>query len=199
MSSYKGKYKRLSQNIHFDVCYIDINNFKPYNDHYGFERGDFVIKTLANVMVEHIKSFESNGFNFAGHIGGDDFIIIARPQISIPLCEKVISIFESRRQEFHGIDDYKNGFYQSKNRKGEDESFNLLSISIGIVSTEVHRIYSYAQLASLAAEVKHVAKTHSDLKSGSSIVRDRRLMVDDNVTEESKLVFKPSTQSLPSY
>ncbi len=184
--------KRLSQNIHFDVCYIDINNFKPYNDHYGFERGDFVIKTLANVLIESIKSFEANGFNFAGHIGGDDFIIITRPQISIPLCEKIISVFESRGEEFHGIDDYKNGFYQSKNRRGEDESFMLLSISIGIVSTEVHRIHSYAHLASLAAEVKHVAKTHSDLKSGSSIVRDRRLMVGDNVTEESKLVFKPS-------
>lgn len=167
--------KRLSQNMHFDVCYIDINNFKPYNDHYGFDKGDMVIKTLACIIEESIKQ---NGFDFSfvGHIGGDDFIVIIPPQISIPACEKIIANFESMLPILHGTDDYNRGYYVSKNRKNEEEIFNLLSISIGIVSTEVHKIKSFAQLASIATEVKKAAKMQSASTCRSSIVRDRRLM-----------------------
>ncbi len=76
----------------------------------------------------------------------------------------------------HGTDDYNRGYYVSKNRKNEEEIFNLLSISIGIVSTEVHKIKSFAQLASIATEVKKAAKMQSASTCRSSIVRDRRLM-----------------------
>jgi len=167
--------KRLFQNMHFDVCYIDINNFKPYNDHYGFEKGDMVIKALAGIIVESLEGYDSD-FNFIGHIGGDDFILIVHPQISIPICNNIISRFEAKLWEFHGAEDYKKGYYISKNRKNEEEIFNLLSISIGIVSTEVYKIESYAQLASIATEVKKAAKMQSAYKKGLSIVRDRRLM-----------------------
>lgn len=167
--------KILRQNMHFDVCYIDINNFKPYNDHYGFEKGDMVIKALAGIIVESLEGYDSD-FNFIGHIGGDDFILIVRPQISIPICNNIISRFEAKLWEFHGAEDYKKGYYISKNRKNEEEIFNLLSISIGIVSTEVYKIESYAQLASIATEVKKAAKMQSSLNKSSSIVRDRRLM-----------------------
>lgn len=165
--------KRLSQNIHFDVCYIDINNFKPYNDYYGFEKGDMVIKTLACIIEE---SIAQNDFSFAGHIGGDDFILITPPQISILTCERIISSFEATLQTLHGEEDYNRGYYISKNRKNEEEVFSLLSLSIGIVSTEVHKIKSFAQLASIATEVKRAAKMQSASICRSSIVRDRRLM-----------------------
>ncbi|MBI3593250.1 MAG: GGDEF domain-containing protein, partial [Nitrospirae bacterium] len=164
--------KKLSQNMHFDVCYIDIDYFKPYNDHYGFERGDMVIKKLADILEDTITSFDTGSFNFAGHIGGDDFILITRPQVSISVCEKIISNFEAVLPELHGAEDYKKGAYVSKNRKGEEETFSLLSLSIGIVSTEVYKIESYAQLASIATEVKKAAK----MRNGSSIERDRRRM-----------------------
>lgn len=167
--------KRLSQNVHFDVCYIDIDNFKPYNDYYGFEKGDIVIKTLASIIAESVK-FENAEFTFVGHIGGDDFILITLPQYSIPACEKIISKFEEVLPELHGIEDYKRGYYMSKNRKNQEERFNLLSVSIGIVSTEVSKISSYAQLASIATEVKKAAKANSAKTGRSSIVRDRRLM-----------------------
>lgn len=167
--------KRLSQNMHFDVCYIDINNFKPYNDYYGFEKGDMVIKTLAYIIEESVKpdGFDSS---FVGHIGGDDFIVIIPPQISIPACEKIIAGFEAALPVLHGTEDYNRRCYVSKNRKNEVETFNLLSISIGIVSTEVYKIKSFAQLASIATEVKKAAKMQSASSGASSIVRDRRLM-----------------------
>ncbi len=167
--------KRIFQNMHFDVCYIDINNFKPYNDHYGFEKGDMVIKTLACIIDESIKPYDFDT-SFAGHIGGDDFMLITSPSISIPVCEKIISSFESRLPMLHGSEDYNRGYYISRNRKSEEETFNLLSLSIGIVSTEVCRIQSFAQLASTATEVKKAAKIKSAATGRSSIVRDRRLM-----------------------
>ncbi|RJQ41507.1 MAG: GGDEF domain-containing protein [Nitrospiraceae bacterium] len=163
--------KRLSKNIHFDVCYIDLDNFKPYNDHYGFEKGDCVIKNFAAVIQNAISDMAYNS-GFAGHIGGDDFILIAGPQASISICEKIISNFKTNLIEFHGVEDYKRGFYSAKNRRGEEERFELLSISIGIASTAAHKIESYAHLASIATEIKKLAK----MQKGSSIVRDRRIM-----------------------
>jgi diguanylate cyclase (GGDEF)-like protein len=164
--------KKLSQSMHFDVCYLDIDNFKPYNDHYGFEKGDYVIKTLARILSDVIAK-SHNDFDFIGHIGGDDFIIITRPQNSPLTCKKIISYFESHLLEFHDSSDFERGFYLSHNRRGEEEVCPLLSLSIGIVSTEFYKIESYAQLASIATEVKKAAKS----QTGSSIVRDRRYHV----------------------
>ena len=81
--------KRLSQKMHFDICYLDMDHFKPFNDHYGFERGDTVIKALAQILRDFIET-EKDKFNFVGHIGGDDFIMILRPKISLPVCETII-------------------------------------------------------------------------------------------------------------
>ncbi|MFN3535383.1 MAG: hypothetical protein ACK4WB_08340 [Desulfatiglandales bacterium] len=92
------------------------------------------------------------------------------------MCEKIIANFEAVLPALHGPDDYERGYYLSKNRKGEEEKYNLLSISIGIVSTEVHKIECFAQLASIATEVKKAAKMKSAHTRRSSIVRDRRLM-----------------------
>lgn len=164
--------RRIKQKIHFDVLYIDIDHFKPYNDHYGFEKGDIVIKSLATILTTQLSCRGSDSFTFAGHIGGDDFIVITRPQISMAMAEKIISEFNACLPDLHGIDDYDRKIYSAKNRKGEMETFNLLSLSIGIVSTEPGAIESYAQLASLATEIKKAAK----MQDGFSIVRDRRLI-----------------------
>ncbi|HMD13420.1 MAG TPA: bifunctional diguanylate cyclase/phosphodiesterase, partial [Bacteroidota bacterium] len=139
--------KRISQNMHFDVCYIDIDHFKPYNDHYGFGQGDNVIKTLAEIVKKNLAS-SGDDLCFAGHIGGDDFIVITRPRHSLPVCSSIIADFERQLPVFHGEDDCCNTIYQSTNRKGETESFGLLSLSIGIVSTEVINVQSFAQLSS---------------------------------------------------
>ncbi|MFN3535382.1 MAG: diguanylate cyclase domain-containing protein [Desulfatiglandales bacterium] len=74
------------QNLHFDTCYVDIHNFKPYNDYYGFEKGDIVIKTLASIIEDAIKPYVFDS-SFVGHIGGDDFIVIFLPK-SQSLCVK---------------------------------------------------------------------------------------------------------------
>ena len=169
--------KRIAQNMHFDVCYIDIDNFKPYNTFYGFERGDCVIDALACEIRAALNHDMANDFNFAGHIGGDDFLILARPRASLEIAKEVVKRFQSHLRKFHGDQDFEQGFYSAHNRKGEEEVFGLLSLSIGIVSAEVHRFSSYAEIASLATEVKNAAKT----QDGSAIIRDRRVH-DENLS-----------------
>ncbi|MRR58075.1 MAG: GGDEF domain-containing protein [Deltaproteobacteria bacterium] len=164
--------RRLAQNMHFDVAYIDIDNFKPFNDHYGFERGDLVIRTLAAIITDVLQQHDVDLFNFAGHIGGDDFIVVTRPQVSLQAAEGIIARFEASLADFHGEEDLGRGIYTAKNRRGELENFPLLSLSIGIVSNEVNKIDSYPQLASRATEVKKTAK----MQNGFSIARDRRLL-----------------------
>jgi PAS domain S-box-containing protein len=160
---------RLSSNNPFDIAYIDIDNFKPYNDYYGFQKGDVVIKRLAEI-ISMVAFSDAGDASFCGHIGGDDFILITVPNRAEKLANEIIREFEAHLELFHGSRDFQAGFYSAVNRKGVEESFGLLSLSFGILNTLLTPIDSYAQLASIATEVKRSAK----IKPGSSIVVNRR-------------------------
>lgn len=162
--------QRIALGEEFSACYIDIDNFKPFNDHYGFERGDIVIKTLAEILNTVKDGLYGNNSVFAGHVGGDDFIILCNQSDAYGISEDVIGRFSNHLQSLHGDTDFSVGQYIAISRKGEEEVFRLLSLSIGIVSTGAHPVESYAHLASIASEVKKAAKRIE----GNSIVRDRR-------------------------
>lgn len=162
--------KMLSQSIHFDVCYIDLDSFKPFNDRHGFEMGDRVIKAVGDLMVEALEKLEGQAIGFAGHIGGDDFILVTRPKNSVPVCQYLIDRFTEKLSLFHSQKECLDGSYMSQDRQGNKQKFGLLSLSIGIVSTEIHRISSFAEVSSIATDLKKRAKEIS----GSVIVRDRR-------------------------
>ncbi|MCX7987838.1 MAG: GGDEF domain-containing protein [Thermodesulfovibrio sp.] len=162
--------RKIREKQFFDVSYLDINNFKPYNDYYGFEKGDYVISSLGDILKKMNKRFPEI---FIGHIGGDDFIMITQPDLSILLCENIVKEFEELLPLFHD-EDFLRGYYISKNRKEEEEKFGLLSITCAIVSTEKRNITSFAHLASIASEVKAEAKRLSKIKGKSVIFKDRR-------------------------
>jgi diguanylate cyclase (GGDEF)-like protein len=164
--------ERLQQKKDFDIAYIDIDNFKPFNDHYGFQRGDEVIKTIGDI-ISTVSLTAGTGMScFCGHIGGDDYIVITGPHHTEYLSSKIIAALEEHLPLFHGEKDFAAGSYSAVNRKGEQETFGLLSISIGIVNTRLTPVNSYAQLASISTEVKKAAKK----LPGSSIVINRREM-----------------------
>lgn len=162
--------KLIAQKVNFDVCYIDIDYFKPYNDYYGFERGDVVIKRLGQIIVDMVQPDGNDRFRFVGHIGGDDFIVITRPHASMQACQRIIDGFSALLPEFHGMAESEAGHYVAADRQGELRHFSLLSLSIGIVSTELCMVESYGELAYLASGVKKAAKQ----QNGSSIVLNRR-------------------------
>jgi diguanylate cyclase (GGDEF)-like protein len=163
--------ERLRTREGFDIAYIDIDNFKPFNDYYGFQRGDVVIKAIGEIISGVTRSSSGGAACFCGHIGGDDFIIITGTHQAEGISSQVIKELERHLPLFHGAEDCTAGCYSAVNRKGEQETFGLLSISIGIVNTRLTPVSSYAQLASISTEVKKAAKT----LPGSSVVINRRM------------------------
>lgn len=162
--------ERLLTGEGFDIAYVDIDNFKPFNDYYGFQRGDVVIKAIGEIISGVIHSSDAGFLCFCGHIGGDDFIIITGAHHAEYISSQVIKALEEHLPEFHGESDFSAGGYSAVNRKGEQETFGLLSISIGIVNTRLTPVSSYPQLASISTEVKKAAKK----LPGSSMVINRR-------------------------
>lgn len=149
------------------VCHIDINNFKPYNDIFGFSRGDEVLRMLARIMFNAVK--ESGG-GFTGHIGGDDFVFIVPMERAEAVCSTIIDNFTAVSLDLFEEQDKQNGYFMGKNRKGEEERFPLLSIAIAVVPTDTPKIDHCGRVAEMAAELKNLAK-----KSGRScFVVDRR-------------------------
>ncbi|MDD2850890.1 MAG: EAL domain-containing protein [Desulfuromonadaceae bacterium] len=166
--------KRLQTEEGFDIAYIDIDNFKPFNDYYGFQKGDVVLKTIGEIISSVARLIGKEYSCFCGHIGGDDFIIITGPFQAEYLISKIVTSLEEHLPVFHGEKDFTAGCYCAINRKGEQETFGLLSISTGIVNTLLTPVTSYAQLASISSEVKKAAKK----LPGSSVVVDRRIVED---------------------
>jgi diguanylate cyclase (GGDEF)-like protein/PAS domain S-box-containing protein len=162
--------ERLNAQVHFDIAYIDIDNFKPFNDYYGFQKGDESIKRLAEIMTAVVAASPFAATTFCGHIGGDDFILITESFQAEELSRQIAASFEEERVLFHGAKDYENGGYYALNRQGEYQGFPLISLSVGIVNTYLSPVGSYANLASLSTEVKKAAKK----TPGTSIVVDGR-------------------------
>lgn len=135
----------------YGVLYLDLDNFKPYNDVYGFEKGDQVLMHLAELLKEIVSSND-----FIGHIGGDDFIVVASSERSIMYCKEIIERFDATIQQFYTKQDVENGWIVTKNRHGKEELFPLLTISIaGIMN---HHFQSTYDLSRKVSELKKQCK-----------------------------------------
>ncbi len=150
------------------VCYIDINNFKPYNDTFGFSRGDEVLRMVARIMSNTVKESKEGGF--VGHIGGDDFVFITPLESAETVCKTIIARFNVIASDLFGEKDKLNGYYIAKDRKGIEQKIPLLGISIAVVPTNKHHVRHAGKVAEVAAELKKLAKKSSE----SSYVVDRR-------------------------
>jgi diguanylate cyclase (GGDEF)-like protein len=153
----------------FAVLYPDIDAFKSYNDHYGFVRGDDVIKTLSTIILEVLEERPSKR-HFAGHVGGDDFVILTEPQLAEPIAEVITKRFDAAVPALYDLVDRERGWIEYEERNGNKIRADFVSVSIGIVIAEPGSYASAAALSARAAEVKGVAKR----LPGSKWVLDRR-------------------------
>jgi diguanylate cyclase (GGDEF)-like protein len=161
--------KRIATGSPFAMLYLDINNFKSFNDKYGFDRGDEVIKSTANILLRASRECGMRG-DFIGHIGGDDFIMITAPDNYEALAKKVIELFDRAMPEHYDEADRKQGFIMSVDRENKTRKFPFMTISLAIISTALTKIMHFGQLSGIAAELKKVAKKNE----ASSYVVDRR-------------------------
>jgi len=150
------------------VCYIDINNFKPYNDTYGFSRGDEVLRMVGRIMANTVR--ESPGSGFVGHIGGDDFVFIVAMEQAERICRTILDNFTIIVSDLFVDEDKARGFYVAKDRKGEATTVPLLGISIAVVPTDNPLMQHAGKVVEVAAELKKLAKKSNT----STYVIDRR-------------------------
>ncbi|MFA5320601.1 MAG: response regulator [Candidatus Omnitrophota bacterium] len=160
---------RIEGKMPFAVCYIDLNKFKSYNDIYGFEHGDDIIKETARILIRAVQETGVSS-DFIGHIGGDDFVIITGIETAERISQKVIDDFDLSSPNFYNETDRANGYIMAKDRSGNQQRVPLVSVAIGIVTNEFRRIDHVAQVGEIGAELKAFAKS----KEGSNYVRDMR-------------------------
>jgi diguanylate cyclase (GGDEF)-like protein len=161
---------RIDNKKPFAVCYLDLDKFKSYNDKYGFEHGDEVIKQTARIIIKAVDE-KGNPDDFVGHIGGDDYVAVTTTDKMIAVCEAVIKEFESYAPNFYNEEDKKNGYIMAKDRQGVMQKIPLISISIGVVTNEYHNITHVAQIGEIGAELKSAAKK---LERSNYIIDQRR-------------------------
>ena len=160
--------KRLTKQEEFSVLYLDLDNFKAYNDVYGFLKGDKIIQYTANTILQEIHT--EGGSGFVGHVGGDDFIAIVPYTEVDDLCQRIIARFDKQIKEFFTDEDADKGYIEIANRRGIIEKFPLTSISIAVVVADRNRFKNILEIGDVAAQVKHAVKT----VMGSSYTIDRR-------------------------
>ncbi|MEW6102012.1 MAG: response regulator [Candidatus Omnitrophota bacterium] len=160
---------RLENNAPFAVCYIDLDKFKSYNDKYGFEHGDEVIRQTARILILTTRSF-GNPEDFIGHIGGDDYCIVTTPDKADTICQEIINEFEKVAPSFYNETDRKNGYIIGHDRQGLERKIPLLSVSIGVVTNEDRKIEHVAQIGEIGAELKTYAKS----LERSNYIKDKR-------------------------
>lgn len=161
--------KRFLSKEKFSMLYFDLDNFKAYNDVYGFMKGDEIIKFTAKVILKNVHTEEYED-SFVGHIGGDDFIAIVSNKDTENICQNIIADFDINVQRHYNEEDVTKGYIEVANRRGIIEQFPLTSISIGVVEVENGKFENVLEIAEAGASVKHLAKTIQ----GSTYVIDKR-------------------------
>jgi DNA-binding response OmpR family regulator len=161
--------RRINAGEPLAIAHLDLDNFKAFNDHYGFLRGDQVIKFAAHVMIEAAAGCSDT--TFAGHIGGDDYIALLHPDEVDRFSQRVMAEFDAGILDFYDPADSLRGFIDVPDRNGENRAFPIVSISIGVATNRTRVLGSRWEASSLAAEMKEVAKG----ELGSAYAVDRRV------------------------
>jgi len=161
---------RIGRNEAFAFLAVDIDSFKSFNDHYGYARGDEAIRTLARILVDAVQRHGSAG-DFVGHIGGDDFVLLTRPEHGRTIAEAVVHAFDTAAPGMYDAEDSTRGFIEALNRRHEVDRFPLMSVTVALVSTDTYPISHQAELNDKAQELKQ----HGKAIVGSIVVGERRV------------------------
>jgi DNA-binding response OmpR family regulator len=172
---------RLRNNRAFGLLWADIDNFKSFNDAYGFARGDRVIRLVGDLITD-VKRERTSEDDFISHIGGDDFVIVTAPDGATPFAERLIERFDAEIGALYDPEDFERGYLPGIDRFGTPRRFSIVSLSIGIVDASQRRFESYDEVSAVAAEVKSFAKK----TAGSSYAVDERRLSAASVSTDRR-------------
>jgi len=159
----------ITEQQDFTVAYCDIDNFKPYNDVYGYGEGDKVIKLVAEILRTNVHPVD----DFVGHVGGDDFIVVFSSADWIVRCKRILADFEQQIPHLYNNDDILRGGILSQSRDGENRFFPIMSLSIGAVIPNTRLSLTHDDVANMASQAKH----HAKAIRGNSLFIERRVNV----------------------
>jgi GGDEF domain-containing protein len=149
--------KRIESGQPLAFCVLDLDNFKAFNDRYGYANGSEVIKESARIIEYAVKKIGGEN-DFIGHVGGDDFVVITTPSLMREISEEVIAQFDKKIPLFYEEKDRRQGYIQGKTRQGVDMQFPIMTITIAIVTNERRRLTNHLEASEIAAELKDYAK-----------------------------------------
>jgi len=150
--------KRLESTKPVAFCVLDLDNFKAFNDRYGYANGSEVIKETAKIIENVVKSTGTPD-DFVGHVGGDDFVVITTPEHMREISSEIISQFDLRIPKYYDVEDQRRGYILGKTRQGIEMEFPIMTISIAIVTNEHRQLVNPLEASEIAAELKDYAKT----------------------------------------
>lgn len=162
--------EKMEHGEKFALCYIDLDDFKAFNDKYGYAKGSDLIKMTGEV-VYRAKDEHAEANDFVGHIGGDDFVLITSPDIVEVVCQSIIREFDQLIPDYYELEDREKGFIEGTDRYGVQRRFSLMSISIAVVSDVKRSFKSPVEIAKVATEIKDYVKS----LPGSNYLIDRRI------------------------
>lgn len=161
--------RRLEEGEKIAVIYVDLENFRHYNQRYGYARGDKVLKFLALLLFDKLRE-SGNPTDFAGHLGSDDFVLLTSPDRFRAICGEVIRSFDRLVLQHYDKDDRESGQISMKDRRGEDHTYPIMSITLSVITNERRDLSHFVQINDIAWELKQYASTFKR----SEMVIDRR-------------------------
>lgn len=170
--------RRLEAGQSFGFLYLDLDHFKAFNDHYGYVKGDAVLTMLADLLASDVLACEDA---FLGHVGGDDFIAVTRPQDADGLAERIVAEFDERILAQYEPEDRRRGFIELPDRTGRLRRFPPVSLTVAVVIEQQGGLGHVGRLNAVAAELKKYGKS----LPGSQIIHERRFPVDAVATQTS--------------
>ena len=163
--------QRLARGETLACAYLDIDNFKAFNDYYGFEKGDECIRLVAEVLIEAVEAKGSES-DFLGHIGGDDFILITHIDSVGEVLDKGAELFDSKVRLLYTPQDRERGWIEILNRQKESTRYPITSLSIGVSTNDKRELSNALEVSEIATELKKAAKARSP--GTSNYIIDRR-------------------------
>ncbi|MCX5692820.1 MAG: diguanylate cyclase [Candidatus Omnitrophica bacterium] len=186
----KAIHSRMDEKKLFSVAYYDIDNFKSFNDKYGYMKGDSVIRHVAYIIATTVKRY-GNPHDFVGHIGGDDFVVVTTPDKDRLIASESILAFNRATHFHYSKEDRERTYVVSKDRRGNVMKMPLMSISIAIANNKYFPIKNMVELMEIITEIKSFLKT----LPGSNFLMNRRqneksVFIDESCKEENKSAGK---------
>jgi diguanylate cyclase (GGDEF)-like protein len=152
--------KRIDAKAPIAFCLMDIDNFKAYNDHYGYAKGNDLIQGTADMISKAVVEHGGKD-DFIGHIGGDDFVVITTPERCEIICQAVVDTYDREISFFYTAEDRLRGHITGESRQGHQVTYPLATISVAVVTNEHRELLNHIEFGEAAAEMKEKAKALS--------------------------------------